>query len=363
MSKRSIALIGAVVFSAVSAFASSVHAWDHPGHMTTAAIAFAEIERARPELIEKIGLLMLKHPDIAPFWVAPGDTRGKERARRMFIEAARWPDDAKWTIHDRPTWHSARWPIVAKDAPPKAKKIAEARSERPTGNAIEAEAMNAAVLSNPESKPEERALALSWVMHIVGDIHQPLHVSDQYSKENPTGNAAGALEYVWDPLRDSAMPFHILWDSNTFRSTKLEDIDRNTKNLLAKYPRSSLPELKPYDGPDAIRRWAWESYQVAVDFAYGYGIETVGDPNKDLDSDRIIGNMVKYILEGISPVDKAPKVPAEYWKKLQDVAQRRIALAGYRLADLIIAAADRIFADRALSGKVLDAMPRHGAPN
>jgi hypothetical protein len=36
---------------------------------------------------------MLKHPDLAPFWVASGDAKGKERVRRMFIEAARWPDD------------------------------------------------------------------------------------------------------------------------------------------------------------------------------------------------------------------------------------------------------------------------------
>jgi hypothetical protein len=323
MSRRSIALVGVVALSAIG---TNVHAWDHPGHMTTAAIAFAEIESRRPELIEKIGLLMLKHPDLPPYWVAAGDGKGNERARRMFIEAARWPDDAKFTSHDRPTWHSARWPIVDKE-------------------------------------PEERALALSWVMHIVGDIHQPLHVSDYYSEESPTGNAAGTLEYVWDPLRDSAMPFHLLWDSNTFRSTKLEDIDRNTKELLAKYPRASLPELTAYDGPDAFRRWARESYQVAVDFAYGHEIERLGDPNKDTDSDRLIGNMVKYILEGISPVDEAPEVPAEYWEKLQYEAHRRIALAGYRIADIIIDAADRIFADRALAGKVLDAMPRHGPTN
>ena len=63
----------------------TAHAWDHPGHMTTAAIAFAEIERERPDLIDKIGLLMLKHPDPAPFWVASGGGKGKERTRRMFI--------------------------------------------------------------------------------------------------------------------------------------------------------------------------------------------------------------------------------------------------------------------------------------
>ena len=41
------------------------------------------------------------------------------------------------------------------------------------GNALEALVLNAAMLSNPESKPDERALALSWLMHILGDIHQP----------------------------------------------------------------------------------------------------------------------------------------------------------------------------------------------
>jgi hypothetical protein len=68
--------------------------------MTTAAIAFKEIERARPELIEKIGLALMVHPDTSPFWVAAGDATGKERVRRMFIEAARWPDDAKWEMDD-----------------------------------------------------------------------------------------------------------------------------------------------------------------------------------------------------------------------------------------------------------------------
>jgi hypothetical protein len=85
------------------ACASWVQAWDHPAHMTTAAIAFMEIERSKPELIEKIELIFMAHPDTSPFWVAAGDTRGKERANRMFIEGARWADDTKGTIHDRPT--------------------------------------------------------------------------------------------------------------------------------------------------------------------------------------------------------------------------------------------------------------------
>ena len=81
---------------------------------------------------------------------------------------------------------------------------------------------------------------------------------------------------------------------------------------------------------------------MAVEFAYGYGIETVSDPDKDLDPDKAVKKMVAYIIQGISPLEDAPEVPAEYWEKLQQVAQRRITLAGYRIADLVIAAADQI---------------------
>ena len=359
MSKKPTILLAAMAFSVFTAFASKAHAWDHPSHMTCAAIAFAEIERAHPELIEKIGLLMLKHPDPSPFWVASGDARGKERARRMFIEAARWPDDNKWTIYDRPTWHTARWTIVSKDAPPETKALATARKGKPAGQAIEALVLNYAVLSSSETNPTERASALSWMLHLVGDIYQPLHVSDRFSKQFPAGNAAGTLEYVADPMGDSTIPLHMLWDSNSLRSQKLEDVDRNALELVKKYPRSAFPELAAYSGPDDFENWARECYKVAVDFAYGDGIEPVSDSDSVDDTDKLVKKMVKFALEGISPVEEAPEVPAEYWEKLQDVAHRRITLAAYRLADLIIAAADQIASERTLAGRVLNTIDQH----
>lgn len=345
-----------ILASALLAWASGVHAWDHPSHMITAAIAFGEIERARPELIKKIELVFMAHPDTSPFWVAAGDSRGKERAKRMFIEGARWADDTKGTIHDRPTWHTARWAIVAENAPPEAKAAAEARKSRPAGQAIEALVMNYAMLSSPETNPAERASALSWLLHIVGDIHQPLHVSDQFSKEFPAGNAAGTQEYVMDPVNNIPIPLHLLWDSNIYRSTALDAIEKTARKLMKKYPRSAFPELKGFKGADDFEKWARESYDVAVDFAYGYGIETVIDPDKDLDPDKAVKKMVQFILFGVSPVKEAPEVPAEYWDKLQQVAQRRITLAGYRIADLVIAAADRINSERSYSGKALETL-------
>ena len=335
----------------------SLSAWDHPGHMTTAAIAFADIERTRPELIDPIGKILMQHPDMAPFWVATVGAKGKERTRRMFIEAARWPDDAKFGPHDHPAWHSARWSIIADDAPPESKGLVEARGDTPLGVALEALALNAGIMSFPESNTDERARALSWLMHIIGDIHQPLHVSDLVSKDFPTGNAAGTLAYVWDPLEDSAMPLHILWDSNTRRSTVLEDVDGYAREIMEKFPRSSLSELSPYEGADDFEKWARESHQIAIDWAYE--IETIPDPNLEADVDRLVANMVAYILDGISPVEEAPEVPAEYWEKVQETAPRRMALAGYRIADIILATADRLLTERDLAGKVIEAMPRH----
>ena len=347
-------LIGVVLCSIL---VSSSFAWDHPSHMTTAAIAFEEIERMRPDLMERIGLMLMRHPDPAPFWVAAsGATTSKERARRMFIEGARWADDAKGTTNDRLSWHSARFPIVADDAPQETKDLVAARGGEPIGDALEALELQWAVMANPEAGADERALALSWFLHIAGDMHQPMHVTDYFSAEYPTGNAAGGLSYVWDPMQDSATTLHILWDSNSLRSTALEDIDGYAVEFMEKYPRESFPQLAA-DGSDPdFRGWALESHQIAIDFAYGSGIEFIKDPDPTMDAEKLVGKLIKYVLFGESPLDEAPEVPAEHWAMLQEHAYSQITLAGYRSADVIVAAADKLLVERTLTGDVLESM-------
>jgi len=297
-------------------------------------------------------MLFLAHPEAAPFWVAAGAARGKEATRRKFIECARFADDIKFSSTDEPNWHTARWPIVEHGAPAEVVAAAEARGGRPAGQAIEALTLNFAMLENPESSPKDRARALCWVFHTMGDLHQPMHVSDLFSAEFPAGNAAATMSYVEDPVTGTPIPLHILWDSNALRSPKLEDVDRYTGQLMKKYPRSSFPELleHPFNGPESFNIWARESYAIAADWAYE-GVETRPDPDMGQDTDRLIQNMVKYILEGVAPVDEAPQLPEGYWEKLQLTAAQRITLAGYRMADLILAAADNIEAQRALLTK------------
>lgn len=186
------------------------------------------------------------------------------------------------------------------------------------------------------------------MLHIIADIHQPLHVTDLFSKEYPMGNYAGAMSYVADPTRDSTMPLHMLWDSNTLRTTEFDEVEHHARAYAQQVPRSSTRELNAHGKPDAFRKWARESYKIAKEFAYGYGIETIGDPNnKELDTAKLLKGVILWVNEGISPVETAPDVPADYWAELQKVAKRRITLAAYRVADLIIEAEDRIAAQKA----------------
>jgi hypothetical protein len=307
--------------------------------------------------MERIGFMLMKHPDPAPFWVAATDAaNGKERARRMFIEGARWPDDSKGTTNDRLSWHTARFPIIAADASQKTKDLVASRGGRPVGDAIAALELHISVMANPEAGADERALALGWFLHILGDLHQPLHVTDYYSAEYPTGNGAGALSYVWDPMQDSAMPLHVLWDSHSLRSTALEDIDRQVTEFVETYPRSSFPQLRDYSGPADFEVWAREAHQIAVDFIYGSDLEFVKDPDEGQDQAQVVLKMVKYMLEGISPLDEAPEVSAEHWAQLQKHAHSQVTLAGYRIADVIVSAADRLLIEYTMTGNVLEKM-------
>lgn len=348
MTTRIVASLIGLVFSAIS---FNAHAWDHPGHMTTAAIAYEEIKRVRPELAEKLGLLFLSHPDPAPFWVAAGEAKGNERTRRMFLECARWPDDSKFTNNDRLTWHSARWAVISEDAPPEAHETVAARKGRPAGQGIEALELMNSMLSNPESSPTERIWALCWMMHVLGDIHQPFHVSDIFSKQFPAGNMAGSIGYVMDPVTETPITLHILWDSNVLRIPTLEQVDRHTMEFMKKYPRSAFPELKahPITEPDFYTEWARESHQVAEDWAANLSMAI--DPDTDQTSEELVAKMVNFILNGVAPIDDAPGLPPGYWNNVQETAEQRITLAGYRMADVILAAAEDIEAQRKYVGR------------
>src|SRR5690242_2966379 len=117
-------LLAGLAITAALLPAAQARAWTRPGHMVTAAIAYDEIERKSPATLAALGEILDAHPDKAPFEVAVDRTTGPERRRRMFLECARWPDDARRTPFDHPSWHVSLKPLVSDDATPEARAAA-----------------------------------------------------------------------------------------------------------------------------------------------------------------------------------------------------------------------------------------------
>lgn len=311
-------LTASVLAVAMALAANPAFAWTRPGHMVTAAIAFDEIERRRPDLIDAIGAILDAHPDRGAFQVAVDRSVGRERQRRLFLECARWPDDARQTAYDHPGWHAVLWPVEAPDAPAATRSKLAARADRPTGEALEGLALNYRVLSDPMTSAGEKAVALCWVLHVTGDIHQPFHTAELFSAAYPDGDGGAGKQFVIDPLPPHApIALHWLWDDSISRSGVAADADARARQIEAAYPRASLDELRTPAVPPDFRTWARdESHALALSFAL---------PARPATSP--------------TPAGAAP-VPEAYWTQVQKVSERRVATAGYRMADLVIAAMD-----------------------
>ncbi|USQ13072.1 S1/P1 nuclease [Legionella lytica] len=174
-----------------------------------------------------------------------------------------------------------------------------------TDNAVWALAQINRVLSNKEVPPSEQARFTSFLVHITGDLHQPLHAIARSNKELPQGDEGGNLFWVKDPNhQESLITLHALWDSNfgLFKDLSEEKLQRIAEEITSAYPRDYFSNQE-LNAPPKI--WAQESYSLAKNWVY-------------------------------STTEK--EVPSlEYQKQSQELIKQRIALAGYRLALLLTA--------------------------
>ena len=274
--------------------------------MVTAAIAYEELRTQDPKVLERIIALAERHPDRGAFEVAIGRAKGEERGRRIFLELARWPDDTRGSIHDHPTWHYSSRPLIDKSSPP-----AKAPEDVPQGSATEAFALNFSVAADPRAPAGERAIALCWVFHLVGDMHQPLHAVSQVSQRFPEGDRGGGLQFVRDPQTNEPVSLHWFWDDAVSREGEPEQAMSRAADLMRRLPRAQFKELKPFQHASEFAAWAQESYELANTIAYGPELKA---------SDSAIG---------------APKPSQRYLQLATQTSERRLTLASYRLTEVL----------------------------
>lgn len=253
---------------------SPAHAWHVAGHELIVRIAWKNLTPAAQGRIEA---LLKAHPDVSA---------------RTLDGASVYPDrlrgDRSARDEDRhPEWHYINKPFVVEGIP---------TTVPGASNVVTAIPKCIAVVKNRSASDSEKAVALSWILHLVGDIHQPLHCLTRYTAAQPTGDRGGNGYRIL--VGDRSVSLHSFWDSLPGGDAETVDLEKLQASILADFPRKLLKECSER----SPARWAEEGFALR-NFVYS------------------------------APEDQAP--PESYRAEAIKIARRRVALAGYRLADLL----------------------------
>jgi N-acetyl-beta-hexosaminidase len=115
-----VALIASLVLLTLAVLPLPASAWNIPGHMLSAIIAYQVLRQENPQTIDKVKALLEKHPWFANQWQARLQAvPAADRDMVLFMQVARWPDDIriKDRQHNRGPWHYINWPFKPEGQP------------------------------------------------------------------------------------------------------------------------------------------------------------------------------------------------------------------------------------------------------
>lgn len=102
----------------------------------------------------------------------------------------------------------------------------------------------------------ERLLALKFLLHLVGDLHQPLHAADDHDHGGNNEKVSG--------LGNHLQRLHHAWDS-----TFVRDLGRDPQTVAAQLVAHITPQMKREWALGTSKDWAWETYRIAQSQVYG----------------------------------------------------------------------------------------------
>lgn len=164
--------------------------------------------------------------------------------------AAVWPDVDRPNWPESGSWHYINLPLAAPDFPPE--RLPHPGPEGQVVWALDSWRHAAAV------DPEHRAEALAYLLHLVGDAHQPLHACTYFSSSFPLGDAGGSQQPVSCPPWHN---LHAVWDSAGL------PVETTTEEVVALMRSHAPPPQTAWD-PVA---WVRESHALAIQYGYPEG--------------------------------------------------------------------------------------------
>jgi hypothetical protein len=284
-------------------FSQPAFAWSDFGHM---AVAWVCYQHLTPQVKQRANDLLKLNPLYAE-WSQQASPDDKDE--QIFLLAATWPDiiklrpeyfnDAVGSPTSRDNigyadknmhkyWHFADYPYSQDHTP---------LPPLPVLNAETQIAKFQQVLASGASD-ELKSYDLCWIMHIVGDVHEPLHCINRSSKDSPFGDN-GANEVK---LTNTEPPvLHKFWDNGL-------GPDGSPPSAVLPIAKTLTPANKRLAAETDSSKWIKESHQIAIDKIYKKPIGKGDGP---------------YTLTG------------EYKRMAAKLVRERVELAGERLANLL----------------------------
>ena len=137
-------------------------------------------------------------------------------------------------------------------------------------------------LGNKKLSDHQRAVALMWLLHFGGDLHQPLHA---VARNNDKGGNDVAVSLVPGAR---GLSLHSVWDSTILRS--IQNPEAKVKSAMTP---AMAAKLKPAD-------WAFESMSVAQNVVYkGVRVPANKDDVVELNQ-QYITNAQPFVLQRLA---------------------------------------------------------------
>ena len=303
----------AIVLVVLTALPAPLFGWDGFGHMMVAYVAYQHLQ---PAVQARAYALLKLNPDYSK-WLKkiPKGTSLKDRRMMIFMIASTWPDQIKREAGykddgsdkgNRPDGDSSKLNVGYKDklhhkywhfVDTPFSDDGTALPAIPTPNAETQIDIFRGVLSS--DRPNTlKSYDLAWLLHLVGDVHQPLHATTRVSHDSPDGDSGGNdVMLCAKPCKNE---LHAFWDEILGSSSS---------------PKAAITAGKALPEPDSTLAantdtavWIKESFDAAQEKVY---------------------------VPPIGPGDGPFAITQSYQSAAKELARQRIALAGVRLANVL----------------------------
>jgi hypothetical protein len=303
----------------VAALLGSTNAWSYEGHNIVARIAHLVLEKESPATIKQVETI-LGYLNTDKKYLTPREGTGSY----IFTECATFADEIKrkggdyqsdWHFHDE-VYLDQGGDISDFHFKPKSATVTNAikgiekwfKQSSGYTNDYYYKTIHASDYPTGATERERQSIAMRFLIHYVGDQHQPLHSESRVDKKYDTGDRGGNDLPL--PGHYSCNELHCVWDrvvyefkknvASPFTSDSYNTFTNTVSTVMKRHPVSSLDAVSNLD-PD---QWQKESFAIAKSFVYN-GVQ-----------------------EGVA-------LNADYVSQGKIIAEKRLVQAGYRLARVL----------------------------